>query len=185
MKSIQGWKRSALAGLLLLAGSVTSSAAVGTQPVQVPSTRLEQQIRKELITLPWFSVFDTLSYRVDGSTVTLYGHVTRPTLRSSAENVVKRLEGIETIKNEIEVLPLSPFDDRIRWSVYRSVYGYGPLQRYSLNPVAPIRITVKNGNVTLSGVVATEMDRNLAYIRANGVFGAFSVTNNLQVEQSS
>ena len=143
---------------------------------------LSNQVRRELVMLPWFGVFDNLAYRVDGNVVTLYGSVTRPVLRSDAEGVVKRIEGVERVQNNIEVLPLSPNDDRIRIATARAIYGYGPMQRYALGAQPPIRIIVKNGNVRLEGVVANEMDKNMAGIRANGVFGAFSVTNDLKVE---
>lgn len=166
--------RTLLAGLLLLA-PVTLTAAKANRTLQ-------EEVRHELVMLPWLGVFDNLEYRVDGDRVTLSGQVIRPTLKSGAENVVKRIEGVAHVVNNIEVLPLSPFDDRVRLAVYRSIYGYGPLQRYGLNPQAPIRIIVSNGNVTLEGVVANEMDRNLANVRANGVSGVFSVTNELRVE---
>ena len=121
--------------------------------------------------LPYYGVFDNLAYRVDGDTVTLMGQVTRPTLKSDAENVVKRIEGVERVVNHIEVLPLSPNDDRIRIAVYRAIYGQTGLDRYALQAVPPIHIIVNNGNVTLEGVVASETDKNLANIRANGVPG--------------
>ena len=144
---------------------------------------LVKQVRHELLMLPYFGVFDNLSYRVDGNTVTLFGQVTRPTLKSDAANVVKRIEGVARVNNQIEVLPLSPMDDRIRIATARAIYGYGPLQRYGLGANPPIRIIVKNGNVTLAGVVANDFDRNVANIRANGVPGVFSVRNELQVEK--
>ena len=109
--------------------------------------------------------------------------MTRPTLKSDAENVVKKIEGVEKVKNEIEVLPLSPADDRIRRAEYRAIYGDTVLNRYALQAVPPIHIIVRNGNVTLAGVVATEADKNVAGIRANGVSGVFGVTNNLRVEK--
>jgi len=133
--------------------------------------------------LPYYGVFDNLAYKVEGDTVTLMGHVTRPTLKSDAENVVKRIEGVEHVKNEIEVLPPSPNDERIRRAVFRAVYGNPTLERYALQAVPPIHIIVKNGNVTLVGVVASEADKNMAGLKANGVPGVFAVTNNLQVEQ--
>jgi hyperosmotically inducible protein len=132
--------------------------------------------------LPYYGVFDNLAYRVDGYNVTLMGQVTRPTLKSSAENVVKDIEGVQKVVNNIEVLPVSPNDDRLRLALYRSIYGHTALNRYALNAVPPIHIIVKNGNVTLEGVVANEMDRNIANVQANGVSGVFSVTNNLRVE---
>ena len=146
--------------------------------------RLVRAVGHELRMLPYYSVFDNLEYRVNGYDVELSGQVTRPTLKSDAEGVVKRLEGVESVVNHIEVLPLSPFDDRIRRAVYRAIYSHAVLSRYAIQPVPPLHIIVKNGNVTLVGVVATAMDSNVAYIQANGVAGVFSVTNNLRVEQS-
>jgi len=145
--------------------------------------KIIREVRHELLMLPYLDVFDNLSYRVDGSRVTLFGTVNRPTLKSDAEKVVKNIEGVTAVDNQIEVLPLSPNDDRIRQRVFRAIYGYGPLQRYNMGAVRSIRIIVKNGNITLEGVVATEGDKNMAGIRANGVSGAFKVTNNLQVEK--
>jgi hyperosmotically inducible protein len=149
---------------------------------QEPS-RISKAVRHELVTLPYLDVFDNLEYRVDGRSVTLSGQVTRPTLKSDAGRVVKRIEGVDTVNNRIEVLPLSAHDDRLRRSLYRAIYGYPPLQRYALPVLKPIRIIVKNGHVTLAGVVANATDKNIANIRANGVHGVFSVTNNLQVER--
>jgi hyperosmotically inducible protein len=121
---------------------------------------------------------------VDGYTVTLLGQVVRPTLKSDAENAVKHIEGVEKVDNQIEVLPLSPMDDRLRLELYRAVYGYPALEKYALGVQKPIRIIVKNGHVTLEGVVDNEGDKNLAGLRANGVSGTFSMTNNLQVTPS-
>lgn len=144
--------------------------------------RFVKEIRHELVMLPYYGVFDNLVYRVDGYNVTLMGQVTRPTLKSDAERVVKDIEGVEKITNNIEVLPLSPNDDRIRMAAYRTIYGHPSLNRYALNAVPPIHIIVKNGNIALEGVVANEGDKNIAGIQANSVNGAFGVTNNLVVE---
>ena len=146
-------------------------------------SRLEKEVRHELVMLPYFTVFDNLGYRVNGNTVELTGQVTKPTLKSSAERVVKSIEGVESVTNNIEVLPNSPNDDRLRVAVYRAVYGNASLQVYNQRYLAPIRIIVKNGNVTLEGVVGNEMDKNMAKIQANGVSGVFSVTNNLEVDK--
>lgn len=163
----------------VLAFSGSLMASVNNKPVR----DLPSAVRHEILMLPYYNVFDSLSYRVDpDGHVTLYGEVTRPTLKSDAANVVKHLEGVTGITNNIEVLPLSPFDDRIRMAVARAIYGYGPLQRYGMGAQPPIHIIVKNGNVTLEGVVANEFDKNVANIRANGVGGVFSVTNKLRVE---
>src|SRR5687767_10921570 len=144
--------------------------------------RFVREIRHELVMLPYYGVFDNLSYKVDGYNVTLMGQVTRPTLKSDAERVVKDIEGVEKVINNIEVLPNSPNDDRIRLAAYRTIYGHTALNRYALNAVPPIHIIVKNGNITLEGVVANESDKNIANIQARSVPGAFSVTNNLRTE---
>ncbi len=145
--------------------------------------RLVREVRHELRLLPYYSVFDNLEFRVNGYQVELFGQVVRPTLKSDAEAVVRRIEGVESVVNKIEVLPLSPNDDRIRLAVYRAIYGYPGLDRYGLQAVPSIHIIVKNGNVTLVGVTANQADKNIAGIQANGVSGVFSVTNNLKVEK--
>jgi hyperosmotically inducible protein len=131
--------------------------------------------------VPRINVFDNLSFRLEGSTVILDGQVTQPIAKSDAENAVKGIEGVQKIDNRIEVLPLSPNDDRLRIALYRSIYGFNGLDRYALPVIKPIRIIVKNANVTLEGVVDNQADKNLAGIRANTVGGVFSVKNNLQV----
>ncbi|MEO7144376.1 MAG: BON domain-containing protein [Bryobacteraceae bacterium] len=145
-------------------------------------SRLLKEVHHELVMLPYYSVFDELSYRVDGTKVTLFGKVTRPTLKSDAGNVVKRIEGVSAIDNQIEVLPLSPNDDNIRRAVYRAIYSRPGLDRYSLMAVPSIHIIVENGNVTLDGVVGNAGDKTIAGIAANGVSGVFAVTNNLVLE---
>ncbi|HLK70042.1 MAG TPA: BON domain-containing protein [Bryobacteraceae bacterium] len=147
--------------------------------------RITREVRHELVMLPYYGVFDNLAYRVDGTTVTLMGEVTRPTLKSDAGNVVKRIEGVEKVDNQIRVLPLSPMDDRTRLAVYRAIYSQPGLDRYALQAVPPIHIIVENGKVTLVGVVGSQSDKDMANVRANGVPGVFSVTNNLQVENNS
>ena len=170
--------------LKVLAGATLAvSMAFGAAAVKDDSQiALEQKVRHELVMLPFYNIYDNLMFRVDGNTVTLMGQVNRPTLKSSAENVVKTIPGVERVVNQIEVLPLSSFDNRIRLAVARAVYGHSALNRYALGAQPPIHIIVRNGNVTLEGVVANEMDRNIANIQANSVPGVFSVTNNLRVE---
>ena len=146
---------------------------------------LAKEIRHELLMLPYYGVFDNIAFRVNGGVVELFGQVTRPTLKSDAERVVKRIEGVEKVVNNIEVLPVSPNDDRLRLALYHAIYGHTALNRYALQAVPPIHIIVKNGNVSLEGVVATEADKNIAGIQANSVPGVFSVTNNLRVERSA
>ncbi len=164
--------------------ATNSADRMGINPGNRARTRLERDVRHELVMLPYYGVFDRLAFRTDGSTVTLFGEVTRPTLKSSAENVVRDVEGVERVVNQIRVLPLSPNDDQIRLAAYRAIYGNSMLDRYALQAVPPIHIIVENGNVTLDGVVANENDRNVASIQAKSVPGVFSVTNNLRVEQS-
>jgi hyperosmotically inducible protein len=168
---------------LLVSGATLLPAYAATATTQPEAERMNRTIRKELLTMPFLSIFDNLSYRVDGDTVHLYGQVTRPTLKSQAEKRIAQLEGITRVDNQIEVLPLSPFDNQIRFAVARAVYGQPAMNRYALGANPSIRIIVKNGNVTLEGVVADTGARNIANLMANGVFGVFSVTNNLQVEK--
>ena len=134
---------------LLLGAAVSVQSLVAQQASDRASQRLTKEVRHELVMLPYYGVFDNLAYRVDGSAVTLMGQVTRPTLKSDAEHVVKDIEGVERVNNHIEVLPVSPNDDRIRMAVYRAIYGDTALNRYGLQAVPPIHIIVKNGNVYL------------------------------------
>jgi hyperosmotically inducible protein len=143
--------------------------------------RVVREVRHELVMLPYYGVFDNLAYRVDGSTVTLLGQVTRPTLKSDAEGAVKHIEGVTRVNNGIQVLPLSSMDDRTRMAEYRAIYGTPGLDRYAMQAVPPIHIIVANGNVTLEGVVDTQADKEQAGIRANTVTGVFHVANNLRV----
>jgi hyperosmotically inducible protein len=165
--------------------AATASLSLGEHKDAKGYERFVREIRHELVMLPYYGVFDNLAYKVDGYNVTLMGQVTRPTLKSSAENVVKDVEVVQKVVNNIEVLPVSPNDDRLRLALYRSIYGHTALNRYALNAVPPIHIIVKNGQVTLEGVVANEMDKNIANVQANGVSGVFGVTNNLRVEGSA
>jgi hyperosmotically inducible protein len=146
--------------------------------------RLAEEVRHQLILLPHYNVFDNLVFRIEGgNAVVLMGQVVRSSLKSDAESAVRRLEGVTKVANEIEVLPLSPMDDRLRIALYRAIYSQEPLQvKYGVRSVSPIHIIVKNGGVTLEGVVDSEGDKNLAGIAANGVANVFSVTNNLKVE---
>jgi len=146
-------------------------------------SRIAQKVRHELLMLPYYGVFDDLAFRVEGTTVTLLGEVTRPTLKSDAVDVVKRIEGVTNVVNQIEVLPLSPMDNQIRMAEYRAIYGDPVLStRYGYRALPSIHILVKNGHVRLEGVVANQGDKNLINIRANGVSNVFSVENDLQVE---
>jgi len=143
---------------------------------------LMKEVRHELVTLPYYGVFDNLAYRVDGSKVTLFGQVRDPKLKSDAEKAVKGIEGVSAVDNQIEVMPLSPADDSTRVAVYRAIYSKPSLQRYQMGAVPPIHIIVKNGDVTLEGFVANQMDREVAEIAAKGVGSTHKVTNNLKTD---
>jgi len=145
--------------------------------------RTVQEIRHQLVMLPYYSVFDDLAFNVNGGTVTLLGEVTKPVLKEDAGKVVQKVEGVTNVINNIEVLPLSGIDDQLRRRVFQAIYGDPALStRYGFQSLPSIHIIVKNGNVRLEGVVANEMDRSMAFLRANGVPGAFHVDNDLKVE---
>jgi hyperosmotically inducible periplasmic protein len=199
------WKQIA-AGVLSLSLVVPLLAQEGTSldAQQQAVQKLAVEVRKQIVKLPEYGIFDNIHFAIKGGdTVILRGQASRPILKSSIENVVKKIEGVKTVDNEIEVLPLSPNDDRIRAAVYASIYGYAPLQKYTSNRAGPrapsvarraggitndppigyhaIHIIVRNGNVTLTGVVDSATDASLAQMRANSVPGVFSVDNDLQV----
>lgn len=151
------------------------------EPSNPAEIRIQREVRHELLMLPYFGVFDNIAFQVQGGTVTLLGQVSRPSLKSDAQGAVKHIEGVDQVVNKIEVLPPSPLDDGLRMRLFRAIYGFPALEKYSLGVQKPIRIIVNGGHVTLEGVVDSESDKNIAGIRANGVSGIFSVTNNLQV----
>jgi hyperosmotically inducible protein len=153
------------------------------QTISAPdASGIQEEVRHELATLPFYSVFDDLNFDVTGDTVTLTGAVTRPILKSDAEAAAQRVPGVRSVVNQIKVLPLSPFDNQIRWAAYRALFNYNsPLHRYGLGSSPSIRIVVENGHVTLKGVVSREADKQIASMYMNQVFGVFSVTNDLRV----
>lgn len=171
--------------VVLVISAVTFFVSPTDANAQTRLTGLENQVRKQLVTLPWVGVFDNLAFKVDDDTVTLYGQVVRPTTRSDAERRVSRLEGVRNVINNIEVLPLSRFDDDIRYRTVNAISNYGSLYRYFLGANPSLRVIVNRGNITLEGMVANRTDANLAYIAARQVPGAFSVTNNLRVERDN
>src|SRR5579863_9089111 len=164
----------------LLAASLLVSSVLSAQSPKAED-RIVREVRHELVMLPYYSVFDNLAYQVNGYAVTLVGQVTNPVLKSDAEKAVKKIEGVESVVNNIEVMPLSPMDDRIRRAVYRAIYSQPGLEMYSLRAVPTIHIIVKNGHVTLTGAVGNPGDKQRAGIAANGVPNVFSVTNDLLV----
>lgn len=173
----------ALAAVVALSASAALAAPANESGQAVGYDQLAKKVRHELVTLPWYGVFDNLEYQIDGSTVTLYGQVVQASTRKDAERRVSRIAGVSRVVNRIEVLPVSPFDDSIRARTYRALFGWNsPLFRYGRGVNPSIHIVVSGGHVSLEGVVSNEGDRNLAYMLANGVPGVFSVQNNLQVE---
>lgn len=176
-----GTVRTIVAALVLAV--VAPAGLASAQQVIAPDDRLSWSIYRELVTLPYYGVFDHLSFQTDDSgTVTLRGAVRRPSLKDDAESRVKGIEGVEQVRNEIEILPASPQDDRIRLAVYRAIYRHDTLERYALSAVPPIHIIVDGGHIRLEGIVNSTMDKQLAEVQARSVPGTFSITNNLQVE---
>lgn len=173
--------------LVMLVVTLVAGASVGlaASPHPAADAQTMNKIRKELVTLPYYGVFDNLAYQVDGDTVTLSGQVVRPSTRKDAERRIARIEGVRRVVNNIEVLPVSQFDDSIRVRTYRAVFRSGSLYRYALGANPSIHIVVVQGHVTLEGVVSNRMDSQLAYMAARGVPGVFAVTNNLRVESRS
>lgn len=167
----------------MILGAATTPVAANTD-TPANNANMVRKIRKELVTLPFYGVFDNLAFEYEGGIVTLYGQVSRPTLKKDAARVVDRVAGVDQVINKIEVLPLSNFDDRIRIAVYRAIYRQPGIDRLSLQAVPPIHIIVKNGNVTLEGVAPNKGDATRAFIAANSVPGVFSVKNNLRIERN-
>jgi hyperosmotically inducible periplasmic protein len=177
-----GWHSLAAQNAQPNTGSPNARGALSQRGIE----RIAREARHELVLLPYYGVFDDLAYRVspDG-TVTLLGDVVRPTLKSDAENVVKRIEGVAGVDNQIHVLPPSPMDDQIRRATFRAIYGHDALRDYAIRAVPPIHIIVDHGHVTLVGVVARQMDKQIAEMQAKTVPNVFSVTNHLVVEEGS
>lgn len=178
------YKRQLLGTVLpvfLLSLAVISLAAPLYASRQQPKS-LADQVRHELVMLPFYGVFDNLAYDIQGAgTVVLTGQVTRPILKSDAEGVVRRIEGVQKVVNNIEVLPLSPMDDSIRLATYRAIFSRPGFEHYAIQAASPIKIIVKNGNITLEGVVANQLDKNLAEMAARSVPLTFGVTDNLTI----
>jgi hyperosmotically inducible protein len=160
-------------------------AQKSSQPPPQFTKRVQREVRHQILMLAYYGEFDSIGFKVEGYSVTLVGKVIRPSLKDDAEHVVKKIEGVERVNNQIEVLPPSPMDDRLRVQLFRAIYGYPTLQRYGVGSNRPIHIIVDRGHVTLEGVVDSQMDKNVAGIQANTVPGVFSVKNNLAVASAS
>jgi hyperosmotically inducible protein len=174
-------KKGLLLRTILVAGSLLGLAVVGLASNKQPAS-LSDEVRHQILMLPYYNVFNELSFTIDGSnTVVLNGEVTGPTLKADAEAAVRSVKGVGKIVNSIEVLPLSPFDNAIRLATYRAIFSRPGFEKYAIQPEAPIRIIVKNGNVTLEGFVNSALDKQMAEMAARMVPGVFSVTDNLEV----
>jgi hyperosmotically inducible protein len=170
----------ALAAALSI-GAIPIFAGTGNPPPQ----DLANQVRHQLVMIPYYGVFDDLGYSVDNGVVTLTGDVNNPVVKTDAERSVKRLPGVTEVVNKIKILPPSSMDSHIRAAEYRAIFGYSSMYRYAMGANPSIHIIVDFGHVTLTGVVNSEADKNVANIRANSVPGVFSVTNNLRVAEKS
>lgn len=168
-------------GLIGVTSETVSAQAVSVKN-QVNQTELSKKVRHEILSLPYYGAFDAIGYEINGNTVILNGYVVRPYTKKDAEEEVSEIPGVTRVVNNIEVLPVSPNDDRIRRRVQRSIADKGSLYRYLLGANPSIRIVVNNGRVILEGYVANKADRNLANIAAREVPGTFEVTNNLKIE---
>lgn len=178
------YRESLLSVLILTIAAFSAQSVVAqTDAQKVEQARMERQIRKEILSLPYYGVFDAIGYELEGDTLTLNGYVVRPYTKKEAGDAVQDVAGVRAVVNNIEVLPPSPSDDRIRVRIYRAIENSGSMYRYLLGANPSIRIIVNRGRVILEGVVAYEGDRTLAEIAATEIFGVFNVTNNLKLER--
>lgn len=172
---------------ILLAGAATANSQKSSPTAPQKGTEryeqwLQNEVRHQLMLLPWYTVFDDLEYSVSGYSVTLRGAVVNPTLKSEAANVVKHIEGVENVNNQIQILPNDSMDNQIRRAEYRKIYSQPQLSRYGIGNLQSIHILVNNGHVTLTGLVDNQSDKDVANIQANSVPNVFSVANNLVVQ---
>ena len=167
----------AMGAALLLASSLNLWAATPED-----NARIAEQVRKQIVKLPYYSIFDNVQFEFHDGVVELSGDVYRPVMKKMVEKAAQRVEGVDSVTNNIEILPLSSYDDRIRVALMRQLYRNPVFTRHSIQAVPPVHIVVKNGNVTLEGVVNSELEKNVAFHVANGIHGVFSVTNNLRTE---
>lgn len=172
--NICGTYRAGRAGLAMRLGEGRERHCTSQNPIAT-------EVQHELLTLPYYEVFDNLSFHIKGSTVTILGQVTRASLKRSAEKTVKQIEGVQSVDNPIEVLPASPGDSRIRLSVFGATYGQLLLNQFEVQSVPPVHIIVKNGNVTLEGAVDNQSDKTAFFTAASGVPGVVSVTDHLKI----
>ena len=171
----------ALALVTLMIRAYTVNAATTTQNQAADEQSLNKHVHHALVMNPWYRVFDNIEYQLNGTQVVLSGQVVLPVTKSDAEKAVKHVDGVTEVVDNIQVLPVSRFDDQIRRAEFRRIFSGDTLGRYAMGAVPSIHIIVNNGHVTLEGSVMNQMDSNIARIRANEVPGVFSVTNNLHI----
>lgn len=178
------YRRRRIVVALTLAGAFSAAAFAQSKPERGSQDAVKREVRHELVMLPFYGVFDNLGYSVNGSEITLTGEVVNPAVKDGAEKAVKGVEGVTKVTNNIQVLPPSPMDDAIRAAEFRAIYGDAALQRYAAGTLLPMHIIVNGGRVTLEGMVSSQSDKDIVSVRAKGVPGVFSVTNNLGVDSS-
>lgn len=177
-KEMKRWTRTIAIGAAML---LASSATMWATP-EGSNAKVAEHVRKQIVTLPYYSIFDSVEFQLNDGVLELSGEVYRPVMKKMIEKVAQRVEGVTSVTNNIEILPVSSFDDQIRVALARQLYGSPVFTRHSIQAVPPVHIVVKNGNVTLEGVVNSELEKNVAFHLANGIHGVFSVTNNLRTE---
>ena len=172
---------------VLLTGALVAglAAAKNNAPVATDDATIAQKVAHEIRMYPYYSIWDNISFRVVNGRVELMGEVNQPWKKSDLGRAVSKVPGVGTVDNELAVAPLSPFDDQLRVQVARSIFRDPSLSRYSMGAIPSIHIIVDHGHVTLEGVVATDMDKQIAGMRANSSMSLGTVTNNLQVEHPS
>src|SRR5690348_10815804 len=171
--------RFAMAAVLLVSGAFAATKPAANSMPQTDA-QVAEAVRHQIAMYPYYSIFDDLGFRVVNGQVLLTGDVTRPVKKSDIARIVQSVPGVTSVENDIQVLPLSTFDDRLRLQIARSIYRSPVLTRYAMEPVPSIHIIVNNGHVTLTGVVATDMEKQVAGMQANAAGLSFGpVVNNL------
>ena len=175
--------KAAMAAALLLTAGIAGASNGPDAAAQSSDEALAKQVRHQIVTYPHYTIWDDISFRVNRGNVLLVGDVNQPYKKSDLQKIVAHVPGVVSVNNQLKVLPLSNMDDRLRLQVARAIYGDPSLSRYGMQALPPIHIIVDNGHVTLTGVVSTSMDKQVAGVRASTVGLSFGpINNNLQVE---
>lgn len=179
-------KRGILGRFVIAAALVVGVAAASEKGVPRTGADLEKSVRHEIVMYPYYTLWDDISFRVDNGHVELFGAVSQPYKKSDVQSIVQHIPGVQSVTNEIKVLPLSPFDDELRLRVARAIYRDPVLSRYAMGAVPSIHVIVDNGHVTLTGAVNSDMEKQVAGIRASGAGMSLGpVVNNISVEHPS